>query len=282
MLRALVLAFALAIVASPADAQLGALKKRAEKAVANKVAPQPTTARPTPAFDNVVVELTDARLGQMLAGFAAEEKTATKNREAEAGQKNRDAAYRREREKYERAMTDWEKRRASVNQCSKKYEPEMEARANRAQSMVERVDTMAMKAVALRIQNAQQRGDIAEARRLTDSLTAVMAAIGRQGNTSDIHARARAECGEAGEEPRAPEAPAQPASLSTLSDGSRAAGIPEEQYRIARERILAWLSLGDDKITRGETKYAFTDAELSALNGRRGELRRYETLLQTY
>jgi hypothetical protein len=282
MLRALVVAFALAVVASPADAQLGALKKRAEKAVANKVAPQPTTARPTPAFDNVVIELTEARLTQMLTGFAAEEKAAARNREAEASQKDRDAAYRREREKYERAMADWEKRRAAVRQCYQKYEPEREARADRAQSMAERVDTMAMKAVALRIQNAQQRGDIAEARRLTDSLTSVMGAIARQGNTSDIDARARAECGEPGEEPQAPEAPGQPVSLSTLSDGSRAAGIPEEQYRIARERILAWLSLGDDKITRGETKYAFTDAELAALNGRRADLRRYETLLQTY
>jgi hypothetical protein len=282
MLRALVLAFAIAVVASPVDAQLGALKKRAEKAVANKVAPQPAGARPTPAFDNVVVELTEARLSQMLTGFAAEEKAAARNREAEASQKDRDAVYRREREKYERALSDWEKRRASVSQCYQKYDSERQARAGRAQSMIERVDTMAMKAVALRIQNAQQRGDMAEARRLTDSLTAVMGAIARQGSTSDIEARARAECGEPGEEPQAPEAPGQPVSLSTLSDGSRAAGIPEEQYRIARERILAWLSLGDDKITRGETKYAFTDAELAALNGRRGDLRRYETLLQTY
>jgi hypothetical protein len=282
MLRALVLAFAIAVVASPVDAQLGALKKRAEKAVANKVAPQPTTARSTPTFDNAVIELTEARLTQMLTGFAAEEKAAARNREAEATQKDRDAAYRRDREKYDRAMSDWEKRRAAVSQCYRKYEPEREARVGRAQSMMERVDTVAMKAVALRIQNAQQRGDITEARRLTDSLTSVMGAIGRQGNTSDIETRARAECGEAGEEPQAPEAPGQPVSVSTLSDGSRAAGMAEDQYRIARERILAWLSLGDDKITRGETKYAFTDAELAALNGRRGDLRRYETLLQTY
>jgi hypothetical protein len=67
-----------------------------------------------------------------------------------------------------------------------------------------------------------------------------------------------------------------------MAEGVKASGMPDEQYRIARERILAWLSLGDEKITRGETTYAFTDAELAALGARRNELRQYDGLLTSY
>ncbi len=283
MLRALCLAFALAVLTSPAHAQLGGLKKRAEKAVANKVAPKTAAgARATPTFDAVVVELTEARITTLLTGFAAEAKAAAKNQEYEAGRQQREAAYRQQRDAYERARTDWEKRSAAWDRCMEKYRAEVDARGQQSQSFVQSTDTMKLKALALRIQNAQVRGDMAEAKRLTDSLTSIMNAAVAQYGSADIEKRARAECGDRPEEPARPEAPAQPVSLSTLGDGSRASGMPEEQYRIARERVLAWLSLGDDKITSGETKYAFTDAELAALNGRRADLRQYETLLQTY
>src|SRR5687768_9595221 len=283
MLRALCLAFALALVASPAHAQLGGLKKRAEKAVANKVAPKAATgARPTPTFDDVVVELTEARVATLLTGFAAEAKAFAKNQEDEAGRKQREAVYRQQREEYERAHAAWEKKGAAWRACTDKYRTEMAARSQQGQSFVQSTDTMKLKAIALRIQNAQQRGDMTEARRLTDSLTSLMGAAVAQYGTGDIEKRANAECGTQPEEPQQPEAPSQPVSLSTLADGSKASGMPEEQYRIARERVLAWLSLGDDKITRGETTYAFTDAELAALNARRADLRQYETILQTY
>ena len=282
MLRALCLAFALATLTSPAHAQLGALKKRAEKAVANKVAPKAATGtRATPTFDNAVIELTEARVAQLLTGFAAEAKTAAKNREQEASREQREAAYRQQREQHQRAQAEWQKKSDAWDKCMEKYRAEVESRGQQSQSFVQSTDTMKLKALALRIQNAQQRGDMTEAKRLTDSLTSIMNAAVTQYGTSDIEKRARAECGDRPEEPQAPEAPAQPVSLTTLPDGSRASGIPEEQYRIARERVLAWLSLGDDKITRGETQYAFTDAELAALNARRADLRQYETILST-
>jgi hypothetical protein len=283
MLRALVLAFALTLVASPANAQLGALKKRAEKAVAGKVAPQAaTTGRGKPAFDDAVIELNDATVAKLLTGLAAEAKVAAKNRELEAGQKRADATYRQQRDAYETARATWQKKHDAWDKCMEKYRAEYNSRGQEAQAFVQSTDTMKLKAIALRIQNAHARGDMAEAKRLSDSLTSSMAAATTRYGGADIEKKARAECGERPEEPTAPEAPAQPVSLSTLTDGSRASGIPEEQYRIARERVLAWLSLGDDKITRGETKYAFTDAELAALNARRADLRQYETLLQTY
>lgn len=284
MLRALCLAFALVAVASPAQAQLGGLKKRAEKAVANKVAPKAAASgtRVTPTFDDAVVELTEARVAQLLTGFAAEARAAQKNEASEAGRKDREAAYQREREAYERAHAAWEKKGAAWDACMEKYRAEMTARSQQGQSFVQSTDTMKLKAIALRIQNAQQRGDMTEARRLTDSLTSMMGKAVAQYGTADIEKRANAECGAQPEEPMRPEAPAQPVSVSTLSDGSKASGIPEEQYRIARERVLAWLSLGDDKITRGETTYAFTDSELAALNARRADLRQYERVLSTY
>jgi hypothetical protein len=283
MLRALVSAFAIALFIAPAQAQLGALKKKAEKAVASKVAPQPTTSgRATPTFDAAVLELTDARVAQLLTGLAAEARTAAKNRADEASREQREAAYRQQRDQHQRAQEAWQKKSDAWDTCMEKYRAEVEARGRQSQSFVQSTDTLKLKALALRIQNAQQRGDMTEAKRLTDSLTSIMNAAVTQYGTGDIEKRARAECGDRPEEPEAPEAPAQPVSLSTLPDGSKASGIPEEPYRIARERVLAWLSLGDDKITRGETQYAFTDAELAALNARRGDLRQYETLLSTY
>lgn len=283
MLRAILPALAFALFVSPAQAQLGALKKRAEKAIAGKVAPQATTVgRSTPTFDDAVLELTEARVSKLLVGLAAEAKVAAKNRDYEAERERREATYRRQREEHQRAQSDWEKKTAAWDKCMEKYRTEVEARGQQSQRFAQSTDTMKLKALALRIQNAQVRGDMAEAKRLTDSLTSIMSAAVAQYGTGDIEKRARAECGDAPEEPKPPEAPDQSVSLSTLADGSRASGIPEEQYRIARERVLAWLSLGDDKITRGETKYAFTDAELAALNARRADLRQYETLLQTY
>lgn len=283
MLRALVSAFAIALFISPAHAQLGALKKRAEKAVASKVAPQTSTSgRATPTFDDAVLELTEARVAKLLTGLAAEEKTAARYRAEEATREQREAAYRQQRDQHQRAQEQWQRKTDAWDKCMEKYRAEVETRGQQSQSFVQSTDTMKLKALALRIQTAQQRGDMAEAKRLTDSLTSIMNAAVTQYGTADIEKRARAECGDRPEEPKAPEAPAQLASLSTLPDGAKASGIPEEPYRIARERVLAWLSLGDDKITRGETKYAFTDAELAALNARRADLRQYETLLSTY
>jgi hypothetical protein len=283
MLRALLLAFAVVALTSPAQAQLGGLKKRAEKAVANKVAPQANTAaRGTPTFDNAVVELTDARVAKMLIGFAAEARAAEKNRQFEAGRKQREAAYQRQLEDHQRARDDWEKKHAVWDRCLQKYRDEIDAKGRDAQARAKTIDTVAIKAIGVRIQAAQARGDRAEAIRLTDSLSRAMAgAMGDYTKPDDTEQRARADCGEEPAEPREPSRPAEE-TLTTVTDGVRASGMPDDQYRIARERILAWLSLGDDKITRGETKYAFTDAELAALGAKRGELRQYESVLQAY
>jgi hypothetical protein len=283
MLRALCLAFAIALFASPASAQLGALKKRAEKAVANKVAPKAATgARTTPNFDDVVVELTEARVTQLLAGFAAEARVAKKNQDYEAGRTQREAAYQQQRQQYERAHSDWEKKQAVWFRCTQKYRDEIDAKGQAGAEYAKSIDTTALKAVAVRVQAAQVRNDMAEVRRLTDSLTsAITAATSQFTNVDDVEKRARAECGNEPEEPKAPSRPTEQ-TFSTVADGSKASGIREDQYRIARERVLAWLSLGDDKITSGETKYAFTDAELAALGARRGELRQYESVLQAY
>lgn len=283
MLRALSLAFAFAILTSPVHAQLGGLKKRAEKAVANKVAPKATTgSRATPTFDDAVVELTEARVTQLLAGFAAEARMAKKNEEYEAGRKQRDATYERQRQEHEGAYADWEKKHAAWDRCAQKYRDEVDAKGREAQEYAKSVDTAAFKAVAVRVQAAQQRGDRAEALRLTDSLSAaVSAASARFTKPDDTEKRAHAECGDEPGEPKAPSRPPEQI-VSTVADGTKAAGMPEAQYRIARERVLAWLSLGDDKITSGETKYAFTDPELAALGARRGDLRQYESVLQAY
>lgn len=281
MFRSLILACAIAVIATPAHAQMGALRKKAEKAVANKVAPS-TSARPTPVFDESVVELTDARVTQLLAGFAAEAQVAAKNREWEAGRKQRDAAHQQQLAEHERASKEWEKKSAVWERCTQKYEAELDAVGREAEAFAKSVDTLALKAVAARIQAAQVRGDMAEVRRLLDSLSAATsAATPKNQRAQDIDKRAEAECGKKPEQPKRPEAPGDQRNNS-IDDGAKASGMAENQYQIARERVLAWLSLGDDKITRGETKYAFTDGELAALGARKGELRQYESVLAAY
>ena len=283
MPRALLLAFAAAIIAAPAHAQLGGLRKKAEKAVANKVVPQTNTGtRRTPVFDDVVIELTDARVRQLLTGFAAEARVAEKNRQNEAGRAEREAAYQRQRQQFERDYADWEKKNDTWFKCTQKYRDELNARGEKAAEYVQNMDTVAFNKVAARIKAAQEKGDMKEAMRLADSITSSMTkATAQYSRTDDIEKRSKAECGDPPEEPKAPMAPSDQ-TVSTLVDGAKASGIPEEQYRIARERVLAWLSLGDEKITKGETQYAFTDGELTALGGKRGELSRYQSVLQTY
>jgi hypothetical protein len=230
----------------------------------------------------VVVELTEARVTHMLAGFAAEARVAAKNREYEAGRKAREAAYERQRQEYERAYKEWEKKHEAWDRCMQKYRDASDARGREAQAAASTLDTVAMQAVARRIQAAHQRGDTREALRLTDSLSkSVNAATMKYTNDGGIEKRATAECGLEPQEPKAP-APPTDQTTGTVADGARASGIPEEQYRVARERILAWLSLGDEKITSGETKYAFTDGELAALGARKAELRQYEDVLGAY
>jgi hypothetical protein len=283
MRAALVLAFTAAVIATPAHAQLGALRKKAEKAVANKVDPKATTGtRRTPAFDDVVIELTDARVKQLLTGFAAEARVAETNRQNEAGRAEAEAAYQRKRQQFERDYAEWEKKNDTWFTCTQKYRDELNRRGEKAAEYVQNIDTVAFNKVTARIKAAQEKGDMKEAMRLADSISSSMTkATSQYSQTDDIETRSKAECGDQPEEPKAPMAPSTQ-TMSTLGDGARASGIPEERYRIARERILAWLSLGDEKITKGETQYAFTDAELAALGARKGELSKYQTVLQTY
>lgn len=283
MRAALVLAFAAAVIATPVHAQLGGLRKKAEKAVANKVAPQPHTGtRRTPVFDDVVIELTGARVTQLLTGFAAEARVAEKNRQNEAGREEREAAYQRQQQQFERDYADWEKKNDTWFKCTQKYRDELNARGEKAAEYVQIIDTAAFTRVTARIKAAQEKGDMKEAMRLADSIASAMTrGTSQYTQTDDIEKRSKAECGDQPEEPKAPMAPSDQ-TVSTLVDGANASGIPEEQYRIARERVLAWLSIGDEKITTGETQYAFTDAELAALGAKKGELSKYQSVLQTY
>jgi hypothetical protein len=229
-----------------------------------------------------VIELTDARVKQLLTGFAAEARVAETNRQNEAGRAEAEAAYQRKRQQFERDYAEWEKKNDTWFTCTQKYRDELNRRGEKAAEYVQNIDTVAFNKVTARIKAAQEKGDMKEAMRLADSISSSMTkATSQYSQTDDIETRSKAECGDQPEEPKAPMAPSSQ-TMSTLGDGARASGIPEERYRIARERILAWLSLGDEKITKGETQYAFTDAELAALGARKGELSKYQTVLQTY
>ena len=140
-----------------------------------------------------------------------------------------------------------------------------------------------IEALAARMQAAQQRGDQAAMRAISDSLQAVLApmtAAGREGMAVVQRGQARAEsamdeikrtCGEhpEGKRPRSPDSPNEllpKGAWEQLEEaGSRAAKLTPRQYAVLKERVGAYLAL--KKNGPGiAAQYAFAPGERSALD----------------
>jgi len=294
---ATIAAFALPV--HDASAQIGGLVKRArDKAVEQQVEKRvggnaTANADAPPKFDDVTVELTPERVDGIVRGLAAgravlDGATGAPGRAALVAR--RDAAATKSEElasanaKAFNAYT--EKRDASQSCRNDAMYASREKRQKAAEERTQQMSSRAMTdpafrekaiAIAQKMGVAQQKGDTAEIRRLTAEL-----GITEDDAKPDTLAADKA----CGREPAKPAAMVESerlnAQATALSDQIRQleessaatevkqSGLDERQYRMARERIEAYLS--SLKYNTKSQPRGFSRRELDALGARRGDL----------
>lgn len=294
---------ALAAPAHTASAQIGGLVKRArDKVVEQKVDKEvekrtgsaaASSGGAAPTFDEVTLELTSDRVGQIIRGLSAgralldgangSPSRATLVARRDAAMSKRETlssentkafdAYYEKRDANQRCREDAVQASSDKReQGSEQRTKELQAKAMTDPAFREKIMAYTQKAAA-----AQQRGDTAELRRLSAELGVV---------GDDPRADSLAADKACGREPARPAAMAQIEQLDAqakeltgqirqLEEKAAAtelkeSGLNERQYFVARERIEAYLSAMKYKSqARG-----FSATELDALGARRSELER--------
>ena len=294
--------FAVAVVASlglpfhTTSAQLGGLAKKARDRIVDQQVEKRTnnagaSSSAAPSFDDVTLELTNDRIGQIVRGLTAgravldgangsPSRTSLLTRRDEANNKrvalsdqNAKAfdAYAEKRDENQRCRNNAigalrDKRQQATEQRQKEFQAKaMSDPAFREKAM----------ATAQKIAIAQQRGDTVEMRRL-------MAELG--GVAEDPKADSLAADRTCGREPAKPAAMVQAEQLDAeankLSDQIRQleeksqatevkeSGMTERQFFMARERIEAYLS----SVKFKSQPRGFSATELDALSARRADL----------
>ena len=139
-------------------------------------------------------------------------------------------------------------------------------------------DTVGMQQLADRIKAAQGRGDMAEIRRLSDSLVKAVSPTGvaavRDGQ--QINSRALEACGEGPVKPESPEMEPELDYSTVRTAGVRASGMNGDAYAVMRERVVAFVA-SNGKSSGGMT---LTNDEVAVLKGALEQLKPYKELLQ--
>ena len=235
--RAALLAGAvLTLTPDAAHAQFGGLRKRLE----DRMLGQGATAQRAPTFDDRVLEITDARLEQLLRGLKAEQAAAAKQEQANAAENAR--------------MAEAEKRNEAYGKCADPYTKELL-----------RYTGMTM-GLALAAKREQDRtGKVTGP--MQDSVKAVTTRMQK------VAADLEAKCGPS------PEQPSFDAMGGEGSDpeamGAKAAGLKAEQYAVLRERAAAFLLARGGRTG----SYVYVAGERAALERRAGDLAAFRKLL---
>jgi hypothetical protein len=279
------LALLAALFAAPAAAQF--------KPKMPKIGPiggkaQTTTspaAHQAPTFNERVLEITEARLGGLLAGYNAELAALDA---ADKKQGSVRAAYEEENKKHPGRLKEYEAKHETWQQCRDTHVKPAEAKAKKeteaAQAQVTGGDQKdferRMNEVAERIKAAQAKGDMAEVMRLSDSLGKAVGtptANAAYQASSDMQAAA-AKCGP---EPVRPEPPTPPSYPDLRLDeaGAAAAKMTPEQYAIMKERVR-YAVREEGKVEVTSSMWAFSRGELDAMEKRGPELYRAGQALQ--
>lgn len=296
---------ALAAPVATAEAQLmKRLKKAAEaatQAATDRGASADTDAEgaraSSVAFTDDVLEITGARLDQLVAGLDAEAaerprvqqqhaarlaayEEATRTYDARVSAYQRAAAAHAGRvEAHERCM-ERVRGRYDGDEARARREAESEALEQRMDDEMSEAKLARLEALQARMQAAQARGDQAAMRALSDTvqreMAGMMTAAGAaqkagQGQLAEERAmRAEAaKCPPAGEAPTPPPSPNDllPADVSrqVTDAGARAARLTPRQYAVLRERVETFVRLQGKT---GASRYRFTADELDVLGPR--------------
>jgi hypothetical protein len=243
-----------------------------------------TTPR-APAFNDRVLEITDARLDGLLAGYRAELAALDGADEKHAGVR---AAYEEENRSHPARMKEYEARHKEWKQCQETHVKPAEARAQReteaAQEQVTGGDPedfeRRMNEVGERIKAAQAKGDMNEVMRLSDSVSRAVgtpSAAAASKASADMQAAA-SRCGAEPVRPQPPTPPTYP-DLDLDRAGAGAAKLTPEQYAILKERVR-YAVREDGKVEVTSSLWAFSADELKAMEKRGAELYRAGEALQ--
>jgi hypothetical protein len=274
-----------ALAAAPAVAQfkpklpkIGPVGGKAP-ATASQAAPR------APTFNERVVEITDARIDGLLAGYNAELAALDA---ADKKQGSVRAAYEEENRKHPARLQEYESSHKAWQQCQDTHVKPAEAKAKKeteaAQAQVTGGDEedfeRRMNAVAERIKAAQAKGDMAEVMRLSDSLgkaVGMPSANAAYKASSDMQAAA-AKCGAEPVRPDSPTPPSYP-DLRLDEAGATAAKMTIEQYAIMKERVR-YAVREEGKVEVTSSMWAFSGDELEAMEKRGPELYKAGQTLQ--
>jgi hypothetical protein len=257
--------------ALPAQAQFKKLKGAITRAVPQVV----TTAAPGGGvrtadlqFDDRVLEITPARIEQLIRGIEAGQAMAAR---VEAQDLDAiDRANVAEQERYSREFRDYEGRKAAWDRCSEQEMKGVERQT--AAIKPSENDRARMEAVAARIKAGKERGDMAEVLRLTDSLTRAIRPGAMKateiGNAAP--AAVKAKCGDKPQEPARP-VRQQPMTWDAVDRAEiEASGLTAPQYQILRERVAPFIVSGGKS-----SPLVYTDNEVSALRESQSKLEAY-------
>ncbi len=266
------------VVPEPAHAQFGKLgNKIAKKAGVVPAGPNERVQTGKVSFDEHVLEITDARVTQVVKGLEAESRMAAQlDKQDTEGIEKRNSARREAHQKLEDA---YDRKRETWEKCA---EPEQERVEKEMEAVGKSLDDpAAMEAFQAKVTAAQAKGDLAEIRRLSDSVSKIAMGAANKGQNANAELQATIvkKCGERPVEPA--DAPAMEPML-TFQDvrdaGLKASGFSDRQYAILRERILPFI------VSKGKTNSGmiYTDSEAQVLAARLGDLSPYAGIVERY
>jgi hypothetical protein len=225
-----------------AHAQLGGLRRRMEERMSKAVLGEDAKSSATPTFSDRVLEISDARLEQLVKGLRVEAADAEKRE--------------RENKAMDAKAAEHEKAQEAYGKCSAPYTKQMMDMTGKL---------MAFGILAKREES--KTGKISPA--TNDSLTAATARM------TKLKDEMVAKCGEGPGDSPFDAMKEGGESSDPESAGAKAAGLTREQYAVLRERVAAWLQSRDGKTGQ----YAFAAGERATLEKRAGDLAPFRKLL---
>jgi hypothetical protein len=270
---------ALALAAPPAGAgirdMVKSAKDKAAKATGDKPAAGPTVAVPT--FDQRTLELTDARVAQVLAGLKAAAPHIEQRKKILARQEALKLQIEELNARHGEAIGANMAKRDEVKGCihdaiQERQRAELEDAIRNPQAHMDKHKKIAE--LTVKSVDAQAKGDTALVRKISREMEAITAA------TPADSAAARARCGspppplpagiqldQLNAEHGASFEQARASDLKAMEAQTKASGLTEDQMAIAIHRIVFYL-----KHSENGTPSGFTPAEQKALAANKSSL----------
>jgi hypothetical protein len=228
------------------------------------------------AFDADVLEITEARLTQLLTGLEAESQVIARmqSQDQERIQKQNEARQ----QNYDTARSEYDRKQAAFERCAepeqKRGEAEMRGVAAGAP------DSAALKRLADRMLAARNQGNLTELQRLADSVGRASMALSNRAQSAAQGGNERIvqKCGQPPVEPDQPTMAPLLSAGDVRAAGLTASGFTDRQYAIMRERILPFVSSKG----RSNAGAVYTAGEAAVLNAHLDDLSKYVELFQRY